>query len=662
MSFLQPWMLFALPLLALPVAIHLIHRRRHRAVAWGAMMFLLEGIRMSRGMQRVRHVLLLLLRTAAVASLILGLARPLAGGWIAGVGGARSDVVLVLLDRSASMSERAANGGTKLEAGLGQIAEALASIDSARLACIDSVGLRVTELASPDDLRELPSATPTDARADVPGMVEVAAEHLRVNAVGRADIWILSDGQSGDWRPEDGRWPALQQALLDLPAGVRVNVLQFADRAPTNLAIRVDGARVVRAEEGAFLSLDLRVKSVRALIHPRTIPVAIDLGGARSVVEVELAGTEAELHGHLLSIDSAGAPGWGYVEIPADANSADNRFFFTYGLEDRRETVVVCESEAVGEVMRIAAEAPVEDAVDYVGRITAPPVATDLDLDGAAMLVWQAPLPEGQASRRIERFLDAGGQVLFLPPERPSATSFLGCSWGPSRELAMDDESSSPSVWRHDADLLRDGQDGTPLSVDALEVRRLNPVSGDVTPLASFADGEHLLMRAPTEIGGAYFLGTTPSPDASNLAVQGVVLVAMIQRALTAAALGQRGMADAGEFDPLVANPRVVSAVDPDWLLSEHLHHAGVVEAREGYVALNRSLSEDASEPLGSERLLGLMPDVDVSLVLGTDPSVELVDEIWRVFLGFLLIAIIGEALLCITESAHSATMTGRRG
>ena len=80
MNFLQPWVLWALPAILLPIAIHLIHRRRHRVVEWGAMMFLLEGAKMSKGAQRLRHFLLLLFRTLAVVGLVLGLGRPIAGG------------------------------------------------------------------------------------------------------------------------------------------------------------------------------------------------------------------------------------------------------------------------------------------------------------------------------------------------------------------------------------------------------------------------------------------------------------------------------------------------------------------------------------------------------------------------------------------------------
>ncbi len=50
MSFLQPWLLLGLPLVALPIIIHLINQRRFQTVRWGAMMFLLTANRMARGL------------------------------------------------------------------------------------------------------------------------------------------------------------------------------------------------------------------------------------------------------------------------------------------------------------------------------------------------------------------------------------------------------------------------------------------------------------------------------------------------------------------------------------------------------------------------------------------------------------------------------------
>ena len=54
MSFLQPWLLAALPLIALPIIIHLINQRRFQTIPWAAMMFLLAAQRMARGYSRLR--------------------------------------------------------------------------------------------------------------------------------------------------------------------------------------------------------------------------------------------------------------------------------------------------------------------------------------------------------------------------------------------------------------------------------------------------------------------------------------------------------------------------------------------------------------------------------------------------------------------------------
>ena len=45
MTFLQPYLLWGLPLVLVPVIIHLINRLRHKPQPWAAMMFLLQATR-----------------------------------------------------------------------------------------------------------------------------------------------------------------------------------------------------------------------------------------------------------------------------------------------------------------------------------------------------------------------------------------------------------------------------------------------------------------------------------------------------------------------------------------------------------------------------------------------------------------------------------------
>src|SRR3954463_8524792 len=112
MTFLQPFVLWGLPLILLPVVIHLLNRMRHRPQPWAAMRFLVSATRSSVSNTRLRQFLILLFRVLCVLMLILFVARPLAGGWLGWALSPAPDAILILLDRSASM-ETQVSGVTK---------------------------------------------------------------------------------------------------------------------------------------------------------------------------------------------------------------------------------------------------------------------------------------------------------------------------------------------------------------------------------------------------------------------------------------------------------------------------------------------------------------------------------------------------------------------
>src|SRR5712692_7852876 len=104
MSFLTPAFFVGLAAVAIPVLIHLIQRERKTIIEFPSLMFLRRIPYQSVRRRRIRHWLLLLMRSAAVLMIVLAFARPffrqdaLAEG---AAGGARE--VVVLLDQSASM-------------------------------------------------------------------------------------------------------------------------------------------------------------------------------------------------------------------------------------------------------------------------------------------------------------------------------------------------------------------------------------------------------------------------------------------------------------------------------------------------------------------------------------------------------------------------------
>ena len=659
MTFLQPLVLAALPLVALPLVIHLINQRRFQTVPWAAMMFLEAAQALSRGYSRLRHWLIMLLRMAAVAAVILAAGRPLSRGWLALAGGGRPDTVLVILDRSPSMLERdAAAPDTKLDTGRRQLADALATLGATRCLLLVDPARPPIEIADPRTLPDLPGAEPCAVPAALPLLLQAAYDHVRESGAGTTEIWICSDQRSNDWAADDGVWAGVRDAFARLPQQVRFQLLSFSAPAPGNLAVRAPAVRV--AGEAADRALMITVSVTRGADGPATtVPLAFEIGGVTSAVDLELTGREAVLANHVIPLDRGAAPrGWGRVSIPADSNAADNEFFFVFDEPPVRRSLVVtpvaetpAERSARAALALAAGIPPTKDQHAAVDTVAVGALATAALEDVAAML-WLADLPAGADAPLVRRFLDRGGQVIFFPPDAPGTGEFLGFSWG---SWTSHPQPLKPVSWRTDEDLLANTRAGTALPVGGLEVARSCGIDGDAVPLAALPGGAPLLCRLEAGRGGAYLCATRPDARDSTLASDGVVLYALLQRALDrgAAVLGRARQLDAGgpaeEFFARAAGEtwsRLAGSAAPS---IEPGRQAGVFAAEESLVAVNRPAAEDAARVLPDERVDGLFRGLALQRVTGTAGSVEsLVQEIWRAFLIATLLALIAEGLLCL--------------
>src|SRR5690349_22354317 len=104
MSFLTPAFFVGLGAVVIPVLIHLIQRERSRVVLFPSLMFLQRIPYQSVRRRRIRHWLLLAMRCAAIALLVLAFARPFfQQGALAAAAAAGAREVVILLDQSASM-------------------------------------------------------------------------------------------------------------------------------------------------------------------------------------------------------------------------------------------------------------------------------------------------------------------------------------------------------------------------------------------------------------------------------------------------------------------------------------------------------------------------------------------------------------------------------
>ncbi|MGA0846848.1 MAG: BatA domain-containing protein, partial [Luteolibacter sp.] len=224
MTFLSPWLLWFLAAASIPVAIHLINRRRHKTIQWAAMRFILSAARESRGKKKLRHFLILACRTLALAALALAAARPVVSG-LTGWGGGRIDTVVLLFDRSASMEiGTAASQISRRNLALDKLRDVLGDLKPARVVLIDSASMNPQEIPATDVIAELSSTAATDSAADFPQLLSRAIDVLAESS-GRTELWMISDLQQSSWRPTDERWGSARAALLALPQKPALRIL-----------------------------------------------------------------------------------------------------------------------------------------------------------------------------------------------------------------------------------------------------------------------------------------------------------------------------------------------------------------------------------------------------------------------------------------------------
>ena len=660
MSFLQPMLLAGLPLVALPIVIHLINQRRYRTVQWAAMMFLLAANRMSRGYARIRQWLIMAFRMLAVAGLTFAVSRPLAGGWLGVTAGGRADTTIVVLDRSPSMRQGApGGGGTKLETGARQLARALETLGSSRWVLAGGAGRPPIELDSASALPSSTSSGPTAAASDMPGLLETVRDYIKANRPGRTEVWICSDMRRNDWRPEDGRWSALRDAFLQFPQGVRFHLLAYPGPAPGNVSVRVTDVRRRKAADGAELLVSLRLTrdgpAKGTYPAAESIPVAFEIDGARSEVSVEMAGPRSELKDHRIPLARGRERGRGRVSIPADANAADNEYHFAFDAPAPRRSVVVADDPQTARVLQLAAAIAPDPGLECSAEAVAADRLADLDRDAVALLLWQSSLPEGDAARRVRSFLDRGGRAVFFPPRSPGAAEFLGVRWtawadGPPGDASVDN-------WRGDQDLLAHTLSGAALPVGQIQVRKSCGLSGEFTPLATLRGGAPLLVRATTNAGGAYFCATTPAPGDSSLA-DGVVLYILVHRALAggAEALERTRQVDAGAPPPddPVRWKRLAGA--GEGLSTDYPYQAGVYDSGGRLLAVNRPAAEDAAPVVPDGEIAKLFDGLDFARVDDREGNVGgLIREVWRLFLVAMMCSLTVEAGLCLPRPTRPA-------
>lgn len=524
MIFLNGALLAFLGALGLPLLLHLLSPRRRRARELSTLRFLkeIESTRLRR--VRLRRWLLLLVRTALLAALVLAFARPVSpGAWLPA--GDQPRRLALLVDDSASSrlpaADGAASGFESLRAAALELLAGLEPGDEVIWAGL-ARPVRVHGPESPDAARRRleawePARSAADAGEGLRRVLEAAADWP---AVGR-ELHLF-----GDLRLEP---PA---APVDAPADWRrtLHPARVTTAGVAEWGALASGGRILKAGEPAALVASLAGGAGREL------RLDLELGG-EALARTRLAGAEDRQSARLefrlpaggwltgaLRLEGDAAPGAG--ELPVALRAPERRRVLLAGgdADERRALQAALQpDERYGRDFRLESW-PLAD----LDRLR--PEETDL-----AVVVVGSSLPAGAAAL-LAQAQERGTGVWLLPGEGVDLKLFGSLSRALGLPAAAGAAEGGPwRVGRLDAGhpvfagLFEDGAAPEPVAL----LRLLEPGAGgdEASTLAFADDGRPLLLAGRRGRGRALWLATGVGAGWSGLARSGL-LAPLMQRGL----------------------------------------------------------------------------------------------------------------------------------
>ncbi|NQT15980.1 MAG: BatA domain-containing protein, partial [Planctomycetes bacterium] len=367
MSFVNPLLLAGTALIAIPIVLHLIMRRKPRHIEFPAIRFLRKRHDVNRRQVRLRHLLLLALRALAILLLVVALARPsvkLSGA----LGSQEAPVAAVLVFDTSMRMDYEHQNRTRLdvarEMGLWLLAQ---FPPESEIAVLDTgpgpVAFQVDRGAAKHRIERL---TTTANSQPLSARLAAASQLLVESDLARREVYLLTDMARTSWPG-----PAAAQVrdrLASMPE-VAIYVVDVGAEEPVNSAL-------------GELRLSDQVLSSRS---PLRIETEISHRGpeAERSVELHLLEADPEAPGGERTAQRLGqknvklAPGQtqqigfeigprqvgthqGYVQIVGqDGLSCDDRRFFTVEVKPAWRIL-------------IAAPKPPEQSARFVSQMLAP--------------------------------------------------------------------------------------------------------------------------------------------------------------------------------------------------------------------------------------------------------------------------------------------------
>lgn len=559
-SFLYPLFLYGLVAASLPALIHLLNRRKLKRIRFPAVRFiLLSQKRISRS-YRLRHWLLLALRTLAVVFLALLLANPIfqtGAGLFAG--GGPVDLV-VLLDNSLSMTWSGDGDGFKQAKEAARLLiSGLNDGDRAALIPTNISGKEPFRLKGQKEilLKELDAVEIADGTANFAAALGRAYELLSEPAA-QKEIRLITDMGLTGW--DQFSLSSLKQVDPSIP----LKTLRVARKQPplngTVKEIRLGGQSV-----GA--NLPLQIEATVANFGDGEIKellVQLSIDGQNKEQKLMTVPPRGEATVSFQTRLAAPGPHFGQVTLKKEGLAGNPAANFALDAQDKLKILVVdgdpqtslAQSETFF-LSRALNPAGEKDSSLFLPTVILADglAAASLDSYQAIILCNVASLPDAWLAK-LQSFVQQGGGLLIFVGDRVQAESYnrLAHSAPPLlpselRERKLGAESSGEKIEKIDlAHPALQGFSDAILSESMKSARvwgyaRSAGAGGAV--LVALANGDPLLMERRVGAGRVMLMATSADRDWTDLPVKTAYLP-FVQALTSYLAGGKRGSLDGG--------------------------------------------------------------------------------------------------------------------
>jgi hypothetical protein len=555
--FLYPLLLAGLAAAALPVLIHLLNRRRLKRIRFPAVRFIiLSQKRISRS-YRLRHWLLLALRTFAVVLLALLLANPIfqTGAGLFSAGGPVT--LVLLLDNSLSMRWSSDGDGFKQakEAARLLIA-ALNEGDRAAILPINATDREVFRLKSQKEvlLQDLEAVDISEGSAEFAAALNRAYELLEAPA-GQKELRLITDMALTGW--DQFSLAALKQVDPSIPFKV---IRVGAEPPPINGAVK----EVRVGGQGVGVNLPIPIEATLAnfgAAEIKDVLVQLSINGQNR--EQKLATIPAKGEATVTFQTRVNQPGahTGQIVLKKEGLAGNGVAHFALEAQDKLRVLIVdgdpqtslVQSETFFISRALSPSGERNSSLFLPSVILADGLAA-ADFDGYQVVVLcnVGALSDGLVVKLREYLRQGGGLLIFagdkLQPEVYNQR--LGQTL-PARltEKKLGTEAAAGRIEKLDPDhpalqILSD-----PILQESLRSARvwgyIGASGADKNVLISLSNGDPLLLEQRAGAGTTMFMATSADRDWNDLPVKTVYLP-LIQSLTQYLAGGKRGLWDGG--------------------------------------------------------------------------------------------------------------------